>query len=55
MKLSEMIEILQGIKQTQGDLECLLTDAYSHHHVRWIDYSECRGKVGEHVCIRIDD
>ena len=50
-----MIEALQYIKDTRGDIECLLTTRYDHYHVKWIDYSECQGHPPEHACIRLDD
>jgi hypothetical protein len=55
MKITEMIEALQYIKDTRGDIECLLTTRYDHYHVKWIDYSECQGHPPEHACIRLDD
>jgi hypothetical protein len=55
MKITEMIEVLQKIKDTRGDIKCLLTSRHDHYEVKWIDYSECRGYIAEHVCVRLED
>ncbi len=55
MLVAEMIKILEGIRDTRGDIPVLIADRYMHYEVKWIDYSECQGKPKEHVCVRLDD
>lgn len=57
MKISDMIEALQHIKDTRGDIPCWISQKYSHHEIKWIDYSECNTNLGtqEHVCIKIKE
>lgn len=52
-----MIEALQHIKDTRGDIPCWISQKYSHHEIKWIDYSECNTNLGtqEHVCIKIKE
>lgn len=55
MLVDQLISYLVGIKQTNGNIPVLLADSYDHYEIKWIDHSEKREAMREHVCIRIDD
>lgn len=55
MKISELICALVEIKQKYGNIEALIATNYTHHSVKWVDYSKPHDKSIEHACIRMDD
>lgn len=57
MNITEIIKVLEQIRDTRGDIPCWISARYTHHNIKWIDYSSCNTNLGtqEHVCIRIKD
>lgn len=57
MKISEIIKILEEIKNTRGDIPCWISGRYTHNEIKWIDYSNCNTNLGsqEHVCIKVKE
>lgn len=55
MHLNELIKLLTELRDSRGNLPCLIAGANSRHNVKQIDYSRSSGGSGEHVYIQMED